>query len=222
MRLISPQRINIPFAATFPITYNVKDQNGVELPRVFLSLMLPNNTDDKPSISFKVGDIRPSEKQLADYFGMENLIKTSVTNAELINTNMRNYVLQHLCRDKEERQQIYKLDFMTLKDYFLKFVKKDVELKNIPLINTPEKFKNFRVDFDSYISDRNIYTHGQLKFIWASQQFVIQYVSKPEMQPAYVMINVEVLISNNNFYKTLNQFLSDFLSMLSKRRKNNI
>jgi hypothetical protein len=101
-----------------------------------------------------------------------------------------------------------RLDMFTVNCFIKQFV-----------IDNPEGFKAFRSDFHSFISNRNIYTHGQLHFFRPSLEYVIQYLAKPGQTPAYVIINSETLISYNDFYKVLQQFLTDFHTAFNSRKK---
>ena len=69
MKLLSPQSIHIPFAATIPFQYEIKDYLGIAVPRVFFNLILFDNLGETPSLNFKFGTVIPIEQQLQDFFG---------------------------------------------------------------------------------------------------------------------------------------------------------
>ena len=187
--------------------------------RMFTILLPFNTSDGKTSVSFKIKDISPSPQQVSDFFSIDSLIKVCVTNAEAINGSLKSYILQLLCNNQDERQIIRFMDFMNLKDYLVDYIKKNKHLQQIPITDTPEKFKTFRKDFNAFILDRNIYTHGQLKFFRPTSQFVIQYDKKPSGTPGYVVVNSEILISYNKYYLTLQQFLVDFHKLYNEIKK---
>jgi hypothetical protein len=215
MNLLSPQPVTIPAAASVPFSFEIKDSLGVTMSRV-LSILLPleQGADGKRSVEFKIQDIYPTPQQISVFFSLDSLIKVCVTNAESINSQMRSIVRQELCKDQDCRDTVVSMDFMKLKDYLMNYLKKGNISKSIPSIDTPEKFKNFRRDFNSFITDRNIYTHGELRFNRASQEFVTLF--QQHGVPAYVTITIESMVSFNEFYKTLRQFLNDFHTAVRK------
>jgi len=219
MKMLFTQSVEIPVAATIPFNYPIKDFSGVTMTRPFYTLLLMEDRRDGKGISveFKMESIVPTAQQINDYFTLDHLIKICVTNAETINTHMKSLMLQDIGNIENTRSEILSLDFMGLKDYLMEYIKKEPLLKCISMIDTLEKFKEFRKNFDNFIVDRNIFTHGQLKFFRPSLQYVIEFHKKGV--PAFVGINTDILTSHNLFYNIANQFLNEFHMLMSKRRK---
>jgi hypothetical protein len=99
------------------------------------------------------------------------------------------------------------MDFMQLKDSFMNHMKKDPRYKMLQEGSTPEKMKLFRSNFNQFVVDRNIYTHGQLWYREEIDDFVISYLDKKIADVAHALLTPEILDSYNQCYKRLHTFI---------------
>ena len=162
------------------------------------------------SINFDTNN--PKTEQIMGYIGIQGLIKICTDNAEDIKDKFLHINLQIPLSDKEGQSKlnIITLDFMKLKDRFMEFLKKDQFIKTIEEYSSNQKMKAFRKTLDTFVLDRDIYTHGQLHFLRPNFDFVIEYINGKINQKQYAIIDFEILKNYNSFYKEIYKLINAF------------
>ena len=152
-----------------------------------------------------------TEEQLQKYAGMQSLIKASVDNAEAIKDRLQQILLNHTKPIVEERRlEIMKMDFMALKQWFMDDIRSSKIYQQFEKYNSTKKLKPFSQGFNTFILDRNKYTHGQLCFLRPDLTFVIEYVETPSQKKRYAHIEADILVSYNNFYKEIIDVITEY------------
>lgn len=162
------------------------------------------------SFEIEVVDFAPSNHQISIYFSMQGIIKSCADNAEYIKDRLLSLNLTLFGAKPEDRPEILKSDFMKLKDRFMDYLKTDSLIKTREEYNSTQKLKQVRRNFNQFVLDRNIYTHGLLHFLSPNYDFVIEYIDHAAKSQAVAYINTDMLISYNNFYNQANHLLDTF------------
>ena len=154
----------------------------------------------------------PTTKQMMDYIGIQGLIKVCTDNAEDIKNKFLNLNLQIPLTEKEKHDKIniLNLDFMKLKDRFMEFLKKDQLIKSIDEYSSNQKMKPFRKTMDTFVLDRDIYTHGQLHFLRPNFDFAIEYINSKLNRKQYAIVDIETLKNYNSFYQQICKLVDTF------------
>ena len=76
--------------------------------------------------------------------------------------------------------------------------------------NSTKKLKPFSQAFNTFILDRNKYTHGNLCFISPSYDFALEYIETPSHQTRYALIDTNILLSYNNCYKEILKLIIEY------------
>lgn len=132
--------------------------------------------------------------------------------AENLNENLRSFLSQYSdINNLHEKDTLYKLDFMKLRDRFSEIVKKDQQFGHIDLLNSNPNKKNLTKTFTEFIEDRNIYTHGHLHICLNDGLILITYVDKKYNNHACCIVDGEIIQSFYTTYKTLNETVSKMI-----------
>ena len=132
--------------------------------------------------------------------------------AENLNENLRSFLSQYSdINNLNEKDMLYKLDFMNLRDRFSKIVKGDQQFRHIDLLNSNPNRKNLTKTFTEFIEDRNIYTHGHLHIRLNDSLILITYVDKKLNKHACCIVDGEIIQSFFDTYKTLNETVSKMM-----------
>jgi hypothetical protein len=151
-----------------------------------------------------MGNTDATDPKVILYGGMQGLMKSCVDNAEDIKSRIHQIVLNRTKpKSEEERVELMKLDFMKLKQLFMDDVRASKIYQEFKEYNSTKKLKTFSKAFNTFILDRNKYTHGQLCFISPSYDYALEYIETPSQKKRYALINTNILLSYNNCYKEI-------------------
>lgn len=157
---------------------------------------------DNGQVDFQIFTHVPTSNQLIHFEAMQSLIKACVDNAEDIKSRLLQILLSTLPTSKiEERAELMNKPFMNLKGQFMDHIRTEKVFKIVDEFNSTKKLKPFSKAFNTFILDRNKYTHGLLHFLTPNFDFVLEYNDGDNQKYAY--INIEILKSYNDFYKEI-------------------
>lgn len=158
-----------------------------------------------------VGNTHPTDPKVILYGGMQGLMKSCVDNAEDIKNRIQQIVLDRAnLKSEEERVELMKLDFMKLKKLFMDDVRASKIYQEFKEFNSTKKLKTFSQAFNTFILDRNKYTHGQLCFISPNYEYALEYIETPSQQKRYALIDTDILLSYNNCYKEILKVIAEY------------
>jgi len=221
MNLLSPKSIIVkkdgPFQTSFEISkkqsYTIAE-NGVEIKKHIETVY-----KSKPAGKYQAKvDVPPLKDETIElYHSFQSLINHCNNNAEVLNNQLRDFVLtiKDLNQTKEE---IMAKDFMSLRDILSDFLKTNTIIKAQDLFNTREKIKAITSTFHRYISDRNIYTHGILKLRFPEKVFVMQYIENKRIT-VYAELSIEILKSNLSVSEELANILAQINTIYNDIKK---
>lgn len=211
MNYIHPKIIDTEKKIAFTITHNYDyfdPQTKITMNRK-LSLLFISKGDLLPihlhEVNTEINTTPPNTEQAMKYFALQNLIKICTDNAEDVSHRLLNINLKIPLTNKEtiSSVNILRLNFMKLKDRFIEFLKKDVLINQVEKYSSNQKMKLLRINLNTFILDRDIYTHGQLHLFRPSSEFVIEYIDFLQNQKKYAIIDENVLKSYNDTYKEI-------------------
>jgi len=133
-------------------------------------------------------------KEVAEtYLKFQSIIGHCITNGEDINNQLRDLLLctKELNRASED---ILKMDFMGLRDVFRDFLNRYTDIHSESNFNSKQQRKALTKIMFSFITDRNIYTHGVLRIQRPEEVFVIDYIENKK-EKARVEVTLRVLES---------------------------
>lgn len=158
-----------------------------------------------------MGKTDATDPKVILYGGMQGLMKSCVDNAEDIKSRIHQIVLNRTKpKSEEERVELMKLDFMKLKQLFMDDVRASKIYQEFKEYNSTKKLKTFSKAFNTFILDRNKYTHGQLCFISPSYDYALEYIETPSQKKRYALINTNILLSYNNCYKEILKVITEY------------
>lgn len=209
MEISSPRKIKTPPVVL--INKGLFEYTDIEL----------NVTLTKSIITVSMGQIgsntsilvphHPSGEKVRTFAGMQALIKSCVDNAEDIKNRIHQIVLsKSQPKSEEERVLIMKMDFMAVKQWFLDDIRKSKTYKDFSKYNSTVKLKMFSRGFNTFILDRNKYTHGQLCFLIPNYEYILEYIETPEQIKLYAYIDTEILKSYNSSYKEILSVIMEY------------
>lgn len=162
-----------------------------------------------PPIEFGVTSSTDGRVKL--FAGMQSLIKSCVDNAEHVKDTIHQIIInKSQPKSEEERVELMKMDFMKLKKWFMDDIRNSKIYKEFSEYNSTQKLKPFSKAFNSFVLDRNRYTHGQLCFLSPSYDYVIEYIETPEHQKRYAFIDTNILTSYNNCYIEIKKVINEY------------
>ena len=211
MELLRPTKINLtrPLSIVLSVKANFtfKDPiHNVEMVKSVTTISL--SQPGVPNMNFPNS---PNDEDKTTYAGMQALIKSCVDNAEDVKNTIHNIIIRtQTPKDEEERKSIMKMDFMAIKQWFMDDIRNRKIYKEFSEYDSTKKLKNFSQNFNSFILDRNKYTHAQLCFISPNYDYAIDYIETPEQQNVYANINIEILKSYNEFYTKIQKVISEY------------
>lgn len=154
---------------------------------------------------------KQSKERLIQYASMESLIKLCVNNAEDIKDRLLTIALQiQKPKDEEEKKTIMRAGFMKLKNIFLNDVRESKIYKQFEKYNSTGKLKPFSDSLNTFVLDRNKYTHGHLCFIKPNYDFALEYIESESQQKKYAHINTNILLSYNSYYKEILKVITEY------------
>ena len=123
-------------------------------------------------------DISPAtNEQFNQYAGMQALIKSCVDNAEDVKGRILEIALRILKpKTEDQRVNFVKMDFMNLKQWLMDHIRTSKVYQQFSLYNSTKKLKSLSQALNTFILDRNKYTHGQLCFIRPNYDFALEYI----------------------------------------------
>jgi len=162
-----------------------------------------------PSVEF--GMTSPKDKRVKLFAGMQHLIKSCVDNAEEIKNTIHRIVISNSKpKNEEERIELMKMDFVKLKKWFMDDIRESKIYKDFSEYNALKKLKSYSIAFNTFILDRNKYTHGQLCFLYPSYDFILEYIETPAQQKRYASIDTNILTSYNNCYIEIKKLINEY------------
>lgn len=218
MNYMHPKIIDTEKKIAFTVTHSYDyfdPQTKVTMNRK-LSLLFISTEDLLPihlhEVVSEINTTPPDKGQAMKYFALQSLIKICTDNAEDVNHRLLNINLQIPLTNKEisSSVNILRLSFMKLKDRFIEFIKKDELIKQEEKYSSNQKMKLFRTNLNTFILDRDIYTHGQLHLLRPSSEFVIEYIDFSQNQKKYVTIEETILKGYNDVYKEIIDLILTF------------
>jgi hypothetical protein len=139
------------------------------------------------------------------YLKFQSIIGHCVINGEGINNQLRELLLSiHVPYTKEE---ILQMDFMRLRDVFSSFLKRYTEIHNELNFNSEKQRSSMTKLMFTFITDRNIYTHGLLRIQRPEETFVIDYIENKK-----VKVRVEVTLQVLESFLQISSLLKSLLN----------
>ncbi len=158
-----------------------------------------------------MGNTDPTDPKVILYGGMQGLMKTCVDNAEDIKIRIHQIVIDRIkVKSEVERVELMKMDFMGLKNWFMNEVRQSKIYQEFKVYNSTKKLKTFSQAFNTFVLDRNKYTHGQLCFISPSYDFALEYIETPSQQKRYALLDINILLSYNACYKEIKEVINEY------------
>jgi len=216
MELLSPRKVVMPHYAIIASVQRdfeyIDPIFGVKMKKSISSLSIGR---DGSNISFPNA---PTNDQLVKFAGMQSLIKSCVDNAEDIKDRIHTVMLNRVKPvTEEERVQQMKMDFMSLKKWFMDDIRTSKIYQEFSKYNSTKKLKPFSKSFNTFILDRNKYTHGQLCFEYPGYNFIIDYIQTPEQQRQYAYVDIQMLTSYNLFYQEIREVITEYTLIHQER-----
>jgi hypothetical protein len=181
-----------------------------------------------PAVEF--GMTSSTDERVKLFAGMQSLIKSCVDNAEDIKDRIHQIILNRAKpKSEDERIEIMKMDFMKLKQWFMDDIRNSKIYKEFAEFNSTKKLKDYSKAFNTFILDRNKYTHGQLCFLSPDYDFVLEYIETPSQHKRYAYLDTNILLSYNNCYIEIKKLITEYnvihqtrvLSDYKKKREQN-
>jgi len=156
----------------------------------------------------------PSNEQMIHFIAMEEMIRSCASNAEEIKNLFLNINLDIPLSQAEldKHLNIYKLDFMQLKERFMNFIKADEKIKTIELYSSNTKMKLYRQNLNQFILDRNKYTHGIVHMLLPDFKPVLEYIDPSHQYKEFASVDEPTLIGYNHFYTVIKDLVRAFRS----------
>ncbi|MBK7882137.1 MAG: hypothetical protein IPJ83_16515 [Saprospiraceae bacterium] len=212
MKILSPRKINLPPLSIMLSTQGSFDFtdpiHGVTMTKSITTLSMGQMGPNNPTVGFPN---RPTEEQLRVFGGMQALMKSCVDNAEDIKERIHRIVLSRIIPNSEdERVGLMKMDLMALKQWFMNDVRSSKIYQGFSEFNSTKKLKSFSKAFNSFILDRNKYTHGRLCFNSPSFDYILEYIETPVQEKRYAHLDIEILKSYNACYKEILKVITEY------------
>lgn len=151
------------------------------------------------------------QAQTIQFGAMQALIKSCVDNAEYVKNRLLDIALDiQKPKNEESRVALMKKDLMNLKSWFMEDVRSRKVYQHFKKYNSTKKLKVFSQSFNSFILDRNKYTHGQLCLIRPDYKFAIDYIDSPSQRQKYAYITIDNLKSFNDFYQIIVEVMNEY------------
>lgn len=182
--------------------------HGVTMTKSITSLSIIQMGTNNPTLNFPD---RPTEEQVRIFGGMQAIIKSCVDNAEDIKDRIHRIIMDRtIPKSEEERVVLMKMDFMAVKQWFMDDIRSSKIYQEFSEFNSTKKLKPFSKAFNTFILDRNKYTHGQLCFISPSFDYILEYIETPEQQKRYAHLDIDILKSYNLVYKEILKVITEY------------
>lgn len=210
MELLRPQKLKRPnYSVSFGIASSFEHTDpvlDVSMTKTINIVSMNSETSNHvPSPK------RPSEEQIKTYAAMQSLIKSCVDNAEDIKERLHQIVVsQSFPQNEKERRNIMKMDFMSIKKWFLDDIRSKKIYKHLTGYESTKKFKNFSRPLNDFVLDRNVYTHGQLSLLSPDFEYIIEYTEPHSQHKEYAFITIEILKSYNAFYREIQKVIAEY------------
>lgn len=215
MEILSPKNIKFSTTARTIITSHtgsfeyVDPVFNVPMTKSITTLTFGEMGINSPPIDF--GTTSSTDERVKLFAGMQALIKSCVDNAEDIKERVHQILIsKSKPKSEEERVELMKMDFMKLKGWFMDDVRNSKIYKEFSVFNSTGKLKPFSKAFNTFVLDRNKYTHGQLCFVSPSYDFVLEYIETPAHQKRYASVDIAILTSYNNCYVEIKKVINEY------------
>jgi hypothetical protein len=221
--LLSPTKITRRKDGPFQSAFEISIQYQYPLIEHGIEIKKPINTFYKSTPIGKYqaeikGGVTPLTKEVAEtYLEFQSIIGHCITNGEDINNQLRELLLgiKELNHSEEE---ILKMDFMVLRDVFRDFLDKYTDIHNESNFNSKDQRKGMTKLMFSFITDRNIYTHGVLHIQRPEEVFVIDYIENKK-EKARVEVTLQVLESFLQISDLLKNLLNEIGAFYRKTKR---
>jgi hypothetical protein len=157
------------------------------------------------ALTFTVDTHRPSNAKLQTHFALQSLMNHCINAAESVHDMLRTYILMTHSNSLEDQIRLAKTDFMGLRNLLSKHIKKYICIKLIEGYEMAKQISELTSILHQYISDRNIYTHGQLGYDVKKEIFCIKFFNGK--CDDYAEVNIEIVNSFLEVTKELRSFL---------------
>lgn len=192
--------------------------HGVTMTKSITSLSMGQMGTNNPTLNFPD---RPTDEQVRIFGGMQALMKSCVDNAEDIKDRIHRIILERtIPKCEEERVSLMKLDFMAIKQWFMDDIRSSKIYQEFCEYYSTKKLKLFSKAFNTFILDRNKYTHGQLCFNSPKFDYILEYIETPEQQKRYAYLDIDILKSYNLCYKEILKVITEYNVIYQNRRIN--
>ncbi|MES2394365.1 MAG: hypothetical protein V4549_00065 [Bacteroidota bacterium] len=215
--LLAPRTIIASTTGSYEFTDPI---HNVPMTKSITTLSIGQMGPNPPPIEF--GNA-PNSDQIRLFGGMQALIKSCVDSAEDIKDRIHQIIINRtILKSEEERVLLMKMDFMAVKKWFLDDIRGSKIYQEFSEFNSTKKLKPFSQAFNTFILDRNKYTHGQLCFINPTYEYAIEYIETPSQQKRCAMINTEILKSYNLCYKEILKVITEYNVIHQEMRQKKI
>jgi hypothetical protein len=185
-------------------------ESGLPFHLIYKKIHITDRVYPGSEVRTRYNNLPPDLKTVKRFMSMKQYVQICADTAEEVKDQLVALNLSLVPLTQQEQLDVLKMDFLKLKDRFVDFVKKDTKIKTVEKFSSNQKFKEFRKDFESFIQDRNIYTHGRLTIRFPEQDFVIYHIGKNQAFPLYSIVTIEILSSYCQFYFRIIELFNAF------------
>lgn len=217
-KVIKPEAMTVTLSHTGSFEY-IDPVFNVVMTKSITTLTFGSFGHNLPPV--QLGMTSPTDERVKLFAGMQSLIKSCVDNAEDIKNRVHQIVLSNSSPKSEgERIEIMKMDFMKLKQWFMDDIRQSKIYKEFSEFNSTKKLKDYSRAFNTFIIDRNKYTHGQLCFVSPNYEFALEYIETSSQQKRYASIDTEVLLSYNSCFIEIKKLITEYNGIRQTRKIN--
>lgn len=221
--LISPTKITRRKEGPFQGAFEVAIQYQYTLVEHGIEIKKPINTFYKSTpigkYQAEIKGVTPLTKEVAEtYLKFQSIIGHCITNGEDINNQLRDLLLS-IKELNHSNEDILKMDFMGLRDVFSDFLDKYIDIQSELNFNSKKQRKGLTKIMFSFITDRNIYTHGVLRIQRPEEVFVVDYIENKK-EKARVEVTLQVLDSFLQISDLIKNLLNEIGAFYRKTKSN--
>ena len=147
-----------------------------------------------------------TSEEASDYYLFQSLLNHCISNAEVINRRLLD-VLNSILIKLKKTEDLSTLDFMKLRDKLSEILKNEKKIDIIEELSSNGKVKQFNKNFFRYITDRNIYTHGELSLDIMNNRYVVH--SKVNGKDDYYTVDRIIIESHIRYFTYMTNILNE-------------
>lgn len=140
------------------------------------------------------------------FYQFQQIMQNCITSAETINRKLYG-ILKNIDNKNNMKSDISQLDFMKLRDRLSDILNTEKKIDSIYELSSKSNVKKFTKSFFRYITDRNIYTHGELSIDAVNNRFLI--FAKVDGKEEYYVVDRIILQSHLNYYSYISKLLNE-------------